>query len=56
MKKTLTTLSIAFIVFISFGFIVLQNPGKKDIELEKVPNIGVETELDLMEETNDEEW
>ena len=56
MKKIIITLSIIFAIFISFGFIVMQHPKNDTVELEQVSNNKVDSELAVMEETNDEQW
>ena len=56
MKKILLTLSIIFAIFISFGFIVMQRPGNDNVQLEQVSNNKVESDLAVIDETNDEQW
>ena len=58
MKKIVKTLSIALVIFMSFGFILMKQNRQSSIQLEQV---SVEQNSDplengIIEETNDEQW
>ena len=56
MKKIIITLSIIIAAFLSFGFIILNNPVNK-VQLEEVSvNQTSYTELTVVQESNDEQW
>ena len=56
MKKIAITLSIIFIVSISFGFIVLKNPVGDNHKIEQTSINEVDNDSAFIQDANDDQW
>ena len=59
MKKIIIALTVILSIFLSFGFIVMNNPGKDVKQIESVSgshNNQYESELTAISKTNEDQW